>query len=68
MLVFPVSIVKPLQTYFSVLYQPTPPFKYNFAWVRRQLDVRFLSRWYYTLTGVGVLAKKNRLLLNLHLK
>ena len=35
---------------------------------RRQLGVRSYSRWYYSRSGVGVLARRNRLALNIHLK
>ena len=34
--------------------------------LRRQLGVRFYSIWYYTRAGVGILARKSGLVLNLN--
>ena len=34
--------------------------------LRRQLAGRFLSAWYYTRSGVGISARKNRFIMNRH--
>ena len=53
-----------------MLYWHVPPCDCNIARVSlhnvRQLIVRFFFMWYYTRPGVGILSKKNRLIMNYH--
>ena len=70
-------VITSLQTCFSALCRRIPPYECNIRMgryltvtpvnqPRRQLGgVRFYSKWYYIRPGVGILARKYGLTLNL---